>query len=213
MRSKLIWFINTLLDFIAIHVLHRQLLRFHAALKLSASLDEMISLHNSHLQKLENECLLQDNTAPLRQAILSILDMTVRFRGALIGDVSQALMTTQAPQRIRARLHRNRREQKVREGATGHALTPREVVLASDSESDPEEEEALDYGTLGPNNYRMWPISHDDQRLFGNIYEMQDELEKLVRFVHREVEDLVDSTSGAASAFSVLAFALEDWDR
>jgi len=34
-----------------------------------------------------------------------------------------------------------------------------------------------------------------------------------VRFVHREVEDLAGSTSGAASAFSVLAFALEDWDR
>ena len=139
--------------------------------------------------------------------------MTVRFRDALTGDVGQAPTTTQASPRVRARLHRNRREQKGRDGATGYALTSREVILASDSESDPEEEGALDYGTFGPNYYRIWPISHDDQRLFGDIYEMQDELDKLVRFVHREVEDLAGSTSGTASAFSVLAFALEDWDR
>jgi gamma-tubulin complex component 5 len=148
----------------------------------------------------------------LRQAILSILGMTLRFRDALTGDVGQAPTTTHASPSIRARLHRSWREQKGREGATGYALTSREVVLASDSESDPDEE-ALDQGSFGPNYYRISPISHDDQRLFGGIYEMQDELDKLVRFVRREVEGLVDSTSGAASAFSVLAFALEDWDR
>ena len=139
--------------------------------------------------------------------------MTLRFRDALTGDVGQAPTTTHASPRIRARLYRSRRDQKGRESATGYALTSREVVLASDSESDPEEEEALDYGTFGPNYYHMSPKSHDDQRLFGDIYEMQDELEKLVRFVHREAEGLAGSTSGAASAFSVLAFALEDWDR
>ena len=138
--------------------------------------------------------------------------MTLRFRDALTGDVGQAPTTTHASPSIRTRLHRSWREQKGREGATGYALTSREVVLASDSESDPDEEEGLDQGPFGPNSYRTSPISHDD-RLFGGIYEMQDELDKLVRFVRREVEGLVGSTSGAASAFSVLAFALEDWDR
>jgi len=139
--------------------------------------------------------------------------MTLRFRDALTGDVGQAPTTAQAPPRIRARLHRSRREQKETEGTTGYALTSREVVLASDSESDPEEEEALDHGTFAPNYYRMSRISHDDQRLFGDIYEMQGDLDKLVRFVHREVEGLAGSTLGATSTFSVLAFALEDWDR
>ena len=137
--------------------------------------------------------------------------MTLRFRDALTGDVGQAPTTTHAPPSIRARLHRSWREQEGREGATGYTLTSREVVLASDSESDPDEE-ALDQGPFGPNAYRISPISHDD-RLFGGIYEMQNELDKLVRFVRREVEGLVGSTSGAASAFRVLAFALEDWDR
>jgi hypothetical protein len=139
--------------------------------------------------------------------------MTLRFRDALTGDVGQAPTIAQASRRIRARLHRSRREQQETGGTTGYALTSREVVLASDSESDPEEEEALDHGTFAPNYYRMSPISHDDQRLFGDIYEMQGELDKLVQFVRREVEGLAGTTLGATSTFSVLAFALEDWDR
>jgi ATP-dependent protease HslVU (ClpYQ) peptidase subunit len=59
----------------------------------------------------------------------------------------------------------------------------------------------------------MSTISRDRQQPFGDIYEMQDELDKLVRFIHGEVEGLAGSTSGVATAFSVLAFALEDWDR
>lgn len=139
--------------------------------------------------------------------------MTLRFRDTLTGDVGLAPTTAQASPRIRARLHRSRREQKEREGTTGYALTSREVVLTSDSESDPEEEEALGDGTYAPNYYRMSPMSQDDQRLFGDIYEMQDDLDKLVRFVHREVEGLAGSTLRATSTFSVFAFALEDWDR
>lgn len=213
MRSKLIWFINTLLTFIATYVLHQQLLSFHASLKAAESLDEMISLHNLHLQRLESECFLQSNMITLRQAILSILNMTLRFRDALTADVGEVPKAAQLSRKVDS--HGLRRQQQGRKGSKiVFARTSREAALAFDSESDlEEEEEALRHGRFGSQYHNVPPVSRDGQQLFGDIYEMQEELDKLVRFVQREVESLAGGMSGTASTFSVLAFALEDWGR
>lgn len=148
----------------------------------------------------------------LRQAILSILNMTLRFRDTLTADVGEVPKTARLSTKVKS--HGPRRQQQGRKGSTnGFARKSREAALASDSESDLEEEEALRYGHFGSQHHDVPPVSRDGQQLFGDIYEMQEELDKLVRFVQREVEGLADGTSGTASAFSVLAFALEDWGR
>jgi hypothetical protein len=145
----------------------------------------------------------------LRQAILSILNMTLRFRDTLTaGEVPK---TAQLSTRVYS--HGLRRQQQGRKGSMiGLARTSREAALASDSESDlDEEEEVLRHGRFGSQHHNVPPVSRDGQQLFGEIYEMQEELHKLVRSVQRDVEGLAGGTSGTASAFSVLAFALEDW--
>lgn len=136
--------------------------------------------------------------------------MTLRFRDALTADAGEAPKIAQLSTRVKSRSHHGRREQERRKGSVGFARTSREAALASDSDSDLEEEEALRHGLFGS---RYQTVSRDGQQLFGDIYEMQDELDKLVRFVQREVEGLAGGTSGTASTFSVLAFALEDWGR
>jgi gamma-tubulin complex component 5 len=140
--------------------------------------------------------------------------MTLRFRDALTADVGEAPKAAQlSTTRIEPRFHHGRREQGRRKGSIGFARAPRGAALASDSESDLDEEEALRHGPFGSHYHNVPPVSRDGQQLFGDIYEMQDELGKLVRFVRREVEGLAGGTSGTASTFSVLAFALEDWGR
>lgn len=150
----------------------------------------------------------------MRQAIISVLNMTLRFRDAIAADVGETSMIARSSTRVGSRSHYGRREQEGRRrGSIGFARTSREAALASDSESDLEEEEALRLGSFGSHHDNVPPVSRDGQQLFGDIYEMQDELDKLVRFVQREVEGLAGGTSGTASTFSVLAFALEDWGR
>ncbi|KAI0307069.1 Spc98 family-domain-containing protein [Multifurca ochricompacta] len=207
LRGKLIWFIN----FVAIHVVHRHLHRFHDSLKLAESLDEMIGLHNSHLQKLENECLLQSNTVALRQAILSILDITLRFHDTLIAHQGEATAIAGAPSRVSYQFHYNWQDQQARKDEIGFALPWGEAVQTSGSDSDVEE--TLRLSSLTSRAYLIPSVSRDVQQLFDNIYDMQKELEKLVRLVRREVESLAGGTPGGASAFSILAFSLEDWDR
>jgi hypothetical protein len=149
----------------------------------------------------------------LRQAILSILNMTLRFRDALTANVGEVPKTVQLSTKVDS--HGLRRQQQGRKGSMiGFARTSREAALASDSESDlEEEEEALRHGRFGSQHHNVPPVSRDGQQLFGDIYEMQEELDKLVRFVRGEVEGLAGGTSGTASTFSVFAFALEDWGR
>ena len=149
----------------------------------------------------------------LRQAILSILDMTLRFRDALTADVGEVPKTAQLSTKVSS--HGLRRQHQGRKGPTiGFTRTLREAALASDSESDlEEEEEVLRHGRFGSQHHNVARVSRDTQQLFDYIYEMQEELEKLVRLVQREVEGLAGGTAGTASTFSVLAFALEDWGR
>lgn len=136
--------------------------------------------------------------------------MTLRFRDALTADVDEAPKIAQLSTKVKSRSHHGRREQGRRKGSVGFARTSREAALVSDSDSDLEEEEALRHGLFGSRHHT---VSRGGQQLFGDIYEMQDELDKLVRFVQREVEGLAGGTSGTASTFSILAFALEDWGR
>ena len=144
--------------------------------------------------------------ATLRQAIISILDIALRFHDALTTHAGQA-----SP-RIGPKSHRNRRTQQDRSAAIGFATSPRETVMQiSDSESDPEDE--IDELRSGPRSHRMPSASRDGRQLSDEITEMQDELDRLVRFVRREVEGLAGGISAAASTFSILALSLEDWDR
>ncbi|THH14297.1 hypothetical protein EW146_g6007 [Bondarzewia mesenterica] len=73
-RSRLSWFVGTLLDFIATHVLHSQLLSFHAILKQAKSLDEIIRLHNDQrLLCVELSSFAGDTTHDIsRQSIISM---------------------------------------------------------------------------------------------------------------------------------------------
>ncbi|KAH9999974.1 hypothetical protein BJV77DRAFT_975603, partial [Russula vinacea] len=189
MRSKLIWFINTLLNFIATHVSDYPKFLFSTSVLFAGRASALLSFHA--VQRLESECLLQTNVyVRLRQAIISVLNMTLRFHS----------MIAWSSTRVGSRSHYGRREQEGRRrGSIGFARTSREAALASDSESDLEEEEALRLGSFGSHHDNVPPVSRDGQQLFGDIYEMQDELDKLVRFVQREVEGLAGGTSGTAS--------------
>jgi gamma-tubulin complex component 5 len=140
--------------------------------------------------------------------------MTLRFRDTLTaygGDVAEAAQTLP---RIGSRFNRSRREKQANKIAIGFSLSPQEAVQTSDSESDlEEEEEGLRHGSLDSRTHRMPSEKRDGRQLCDDIDEMQDELDRLVRFIHREVEGLAGSASEATSAFNVLAFALEDWSR
>ncbi|CAA7258523.1 unnamed protein product [Cyclocybe aegerita] len=214
MRSRLSWFINTLLNFLTTYVIHAEVSRFHESFHKAQSLDEMIQLHNAHLEKIRGRCLLKPNTSALHRAILSALDMCLHFSEGFVtfaGDTTATLDVSRQSSIMKR--HRSRRQRRQRKNVIAFSQVLQEEE--EDSSDDDEEGDAPDPadGPAKP-SYSMLSNSTTsaDEDFFARVERMASELDGLVRFLRRGVESLAGGTSEAAPAFGVLAFALEDWD-
>ncbi|KAI0032929.1 Spc98 family-domain-containing protein [Vararia minispora EC-137] len=208
MRNRLSWFVCALQDFIVTYVLQTAVSQLNELLRRAKSLDDAIQIHDAHLCKVVTLCFLDNNNAKLLQTIISILSMCLDF-----GDYFVAFTggTTYNPSRPRFATHRyrSRRVERLRNNTVGFVLPQTE---SSDSDSDVEYdaiEERLREASLSMRT----SISLSDQDFFSQVDRMSGELDGLIRFFRRGVEELAGSTSEAALTFGILAFAMEDWDR
>ncbi|KAJ8514871.1 hypothetical protein ONZ45_g7639 [Pleurotus djamor] len=208
MRSRLSWFINVFLNFLTTYVIDAQVSKFHSEFKRATSLDEMITLHNSHLEKLQGRCLLLPNTSALHRAVLSILDIALNFSNHFstfagdtsVHDISRLSLSVG---------HRSKRLKNQRRNVIGFSMQA-QSLLVSDSDSDEDEN---DVASPPEASFSVSSTSTSaDQDLPGRIEKMFTELDVLVRFVRRGVESLGGGIGEAAPTFGVLAFTLEDWD-
>ncbi|KAJ7770975.1 Spc98 family-domain-containing protein, partial [Mycena maculata] len=212
-RSRLSWFINTILNFLTTHVIHTQVLQFHDTFNKAKSLDEMIRVHDEHIEKIRGRCLLQANTSALHRAIISILDISLHFCETFVTFAGNTTVTHDVSrQSILSKRHRSRRQRSQRKNIVSFS----QVLQDSDESSEDDEEEVdleAQEGAEGDPSFSMaasFVSSVEDGD--GRIDKMSSELDGLVRFVRRGVESLAGGTGDAASSFSVLSFALEDWD-
>jgi gamma-tubulin complex component 5 len=98
--------------------------------------------------------------------------------------------------------HRSHRANRLRKNIVGFSLPP-----PDSSDSDPDGE--LHNASLSIT--ASMSISDDD--LFGQMDRMVREVDGFVRFVRRGMEELAENATELASAFGILSFNLEDWDR
>ncbi|KAJ7194549.1 Spc98 family-domain-containing protein [Mycena pura] len=217
-RSRLSWFINTFLNFLTTHVIHAQVTEFHETFNKAKSLDEMIQFHGEHIEKIRGRCLLGANTSALHRAILSVLDMSLHFCEIFFTFAGNTTVTLDVSrQSIISKRHRSRRQRAQRKNIVSFASSQ----LLQDSESsDDEEEEAPDLEGHDDDRHAMPESSFSMAAAsissledgFSRVDKMSSELDGLVRFVRRGVESLAGGVGDAAASFSVLSFALEDWD-
>jgi len=214
MRSKLSWFVNTLLNFVATNVLHAEVLSFHKDFRQTRSLNDMIRLHDEHLAKVESRCLLQRNTAALQRAIISILDISIHFSDCFVAFAGDTTHDISRHSLIMTKRHRSRRARRQKRNVIGFSQISQEGADDS-SESDSD----LDNDSLAANapepSFSMGAstMSAPDESFVDRLDKMSSELDALVRFIRRGVESLAAGSGEAAPAFGVFAFALEDWDR
>ncbi|KAH9482299.1 Gamma-tubulin complex component 5 [Psilocybe cubensis] len=211
MRSRLSWFINTLLNFLTTYVIHAEVSRFREAFRKTKSLDEMIQLHDEHLEKIRGRCLLKPNTSALQRAILSILDMCLHFSEGFVafaGDNTATLDVSR--QSVIMKRHRSRRQRRQKRNVIGFS----QYLQDEDDSSSDEDMEGAEHINDPPEpSFSMAGTSvttEDD--FYAGVERMSSELDGLVRFLRRGVESLAGGSGEAAPAFGVLAFSLEDWD-
>jgi gamma-tubulin complex component 5 len=107
--------------------------------------------------------------------------------------------------------HRSRRQRKQRRNVIGFSQSLLDSHDISDDDSDTDEDEDLQPPETSF-SMAVSSISSTNEGFVNRLDSMSTELNGLVRFVRRGVESLSGGNSEAAPAFSVLAFALEDWD-
>jgi len=212
MRSRLSWFINTLLNFLSTYVIHTQVLKFHETFRAAKSLDEMIRLHDDHLDKVQGRCLLKPDTSSLHRAILSILDMALHFTDLFVVFAGDTTTTHDVSrQSISIRGHRSRRQRRQQKNIIGFSQSLRDFLESSDEDED--DFDVADIDAPERSFSTGTSVSYAEEGLYTRMDKMSSELDGLIRFLRRGVESLAGSGSEAAPAFGVLAFALEDWDN
>ena len=89
--------------------------------------------------------------------------------------------------------------------------------VGSDMESSDSEQGEGDgdegYGMEPPSFIGDATISFAEEDAFRRVEKMSSELDGLIRFIRRGVENLEGKGGPESSTFGVLSFALEDWDR
>ena len=83
---------------------------------------------------------------------------------------------------------------------------------SSDSEQG-EDDGDEGYGMEPPSFIGDTTISFAEEDVFTRADKMSKELDGLIRFIRRGVENLGSKGGPESSTFGVLSFALEDWDR
>ncbi|KZT50429.1 hypothetical protein CALCODRAFT_188828 [Calocera cornea HHB12733] len=211
-RSKLSWFLNTLTSFIYSTVIHAQLQSFHSTLKASRSLDDMINVHDAHLERLSTKCLLSESTNSLHKAVINILDIALRFGDcytALSGEVPSRVTrgTAGTPDGRRRKTRRQKRHLR-KQNIVGFS----EDIL-SDDDSSESEDDAFPQQSIVEQSMSMGAtISFADETIAARIDRMSNEMDRLVRYLRRGAEKIASDGGPDAATFEVLAFCLEDWD-
>ncbi|KAK7038051.1 Spc98 family-domain-containing protein [Favolaschia claudopus] len=210
-RSRFSWFTNTILNFLTTYVIHSQIVKFHETFSKAASLDEMIRVHSEHIERIRSRCLLQPNTSALHRAILSVLDMSLHFCEFFTTFAGNTTVTLDVSRlSIVSRRHRSRRQRRQRKNVVSFLQVP---LDSEDESSEEEAQEDVDLEDLhGVTGEFSMGASISSEYGYGRIDKMATELDGLVRFIRRGVESLAGGTGDAAASFSVLSFALEDWD-
>ena len=119
---------------------------------------------------------------------------------------------------LRVRRHRSKRLRRLRKNTIEFSRNGRDHEgdsIDPDVESSSSEQEDDDegYGMEPPSFIGDTTISFAEEDAFTRVDKMTRELDGLVRFIRRGVENLGSRGGSESSTFGVLSFALEDWDR
>ncbi|GAB1192955.1 hypothetical protein APSETT444_002156 [Aspergillus pseudonomiae] len=79
LRHHMLWFLNTLYSHITDFVISTTTTSLRKDLSACNDVDTMVSVHQSYMSSLEDQCLLSQNLVPLYEAIISLLDLCIAF--------------------------------------------------------------------------------------------------------------------------------------
>ncbi|KAI9243348.1 Spc98 family-domain-containing protein [Sporodiniella umbellata] len=71
-RMKMLWFVNTLCQYIMVAVLHAETIKFRESIYNSTDVDEIIVFHTIYIRRLMEKCLLDEKSTSIRIAVFKV---------------------------------------------------------------------------------------------------------------------------------------------
>lgn len=192
LRHRLLWMTNTMLTYITNMVLSVATADMRIAMDRAQDVDSMSAVHQAYITKLEDQCFLLKKHASIRQAIISLLDLTILF-----SDLHASYATRQISSDWESSFTITKADQK-------HAIHFKQEKLAKAASDDEDTESDSDDSS---------PCSalHAELPDAGRLKQMLDTFRSLHGFVTVAVRAIskADSTPSWEMLASNLAMGLE----
>lgn len=185
---QLSFFINTVYNHLTGCVIDS--LTSSARARLSGTIDEMIAVHADYIATLEHGCLCSKRIQPLREALISAMDLCIRFT-----DIVSSPLTRQGP-------HLDDFE--AGSFISAHSQRYRKRRRAAESESSSEEEETSD----GGDGYSTF-ILGEDTSILDELVRVKYDFRKHVAFLTAGLRGVARNSGETGDLFELLADALE----
>ncbi|XP_021343427.1 gamma-tubulin complex component 5-like isoform X1 [Mizuhopecten yessoensis] len=79
LRMRLLFFVNSLHNYIMTRILHSTGLEFQTELQKAEDLDQIIKIHNDYIHKIHERCLLHSKVKFLKEAVMKVLNLILTF--------------------------------------------------------------------------------------------------------------------------------------
>ncbi|CAN8095748.1 unnamed protein product [Discula destructiva] len=89
LRSRLLWFINTLHSYLTTLVLTPEISTMHAKLAAAEDVDAMVAIHGAFAHQLTKEACLGAKLEPIMRCILDVLDLTLALADACAAEAAR----------------------------------------------------------------------------------------------------------------------------
>lgn len=182
LRHRLLWFTNTILTYIIDMVLSVATADMRIAMDQAKDVDVMITVHQAYIKRLEDQCLLLEKHTSVRQAIISLLDLTV-----LVSDVQASYQVSSNSESSFTDTESNHKH------AT-HSKQEKAARAASDEDEDSDSDS---------DDPRPRPALHTQLPDAGRLKQMLDTFRNLHNFVTAAVRGI--SKADSAPSWEILA--------
>jgi gamma-tubulin complex component 5 len=193
-RSKLLWFCNTLSTYFTSLVLAPNIAAMNENLRNAVDVDDMIQVHSAFASSIVEECCLGAKLNPLRDCILDVLDLTIKLEDSHRAEVAKVKADLQEISRLSV----NASPMKPR------ASRPRKGVYVKPDDDDRVEADSDVEDILHQSIFK--PEKTYGETLRG----INEDFEKHLRFLSGGLRGVARATrSPAAGKWDILAEMLE----
>ncbi|KAF2841212.1 hypothetical protein M501DRAFT_928681 [Patellaria atrata CBS 101060] len=192
LRHRLLWFTDVLHSHLTENVLKPMSIDLRQKMDKAEDIDAMSSVHENFATTVQSRCLLSGNLAPIRQAVVSLLDLAVLFADTQAKETKLSASNTPVEGQHQVSPSRARHSRKLRRGQTS----------TEDAYSEPESEEE-DYDAHSDSDIGSQGSYEEKLR------RMREHFDKLRYFVTVSLRGV--SRAGGETSWEMLADRLE-WE-